>query len=89
MSPLSPDAYAVIEGRHSDPFRYLGLHLEGDSAVVRVFFPHAVGVTVVDDQGHLSELDRLHDAGLFAGRLAERSPAAPSSPPAPSRGWSG
>src|SRR5882724_1468149 len=23
MSSLSPEAYAVIEGRHSDPFRYL------------------------------------------------------------------
>ena len=51
MSPLSPEAYAVIEGRHSDPFRYLGRHLEGDSAVVRVFLPEAVAVTVVDDQG--------------------------------------
>ena len=24
MSSLAPEAYAVIEGRHSDPFRYLG-----------------------------------------------------------------
>src|SRR6266436_6303083 len=24
MSSLTPEAYAVIEGRHSDPFRYLG-----------------------------------------------------------------
>jgi hypothetical protein len=23
MSSLSPEAYAVIEGRHADPFRYL------------------------------------------------------------------
>jgi hypothetical protein len=26
MSSLAPEAYAVIEGRHSDPFRYLGPH---------------------------------------------------------------
>jgi hypothetical protein len=26
MSSLTPQAYAVIEGRHSDPFRYLGPH---------------------------------------------------------------
>ena len=26
MSSLTPEAYAVIEGRHSDPFRYLGPH---------------------------------------------------------------
>jgi hypothetical protein len=26
---LSPDANAVIEGRHSDLFRHLGMHTEG------------------------------------------------------------
>ena len=41
MSALSPEAYAVIEGRHSDPFHYLGLHVEGDVPVVRVFLPDA------------------------------------------------
>ena len=30
MSALSPEAYAVIEGRSSDPFHYLGPHVEGD-----------------------------------------------------------
>ena len=39
----SPEAYAVIEGRHSDPFHYLGPHLEGDVPVVRVFLPDARG----------------------------------------------
>ena len=71
MSPLSPEAYAVIEGRHSDPFRYLGPHAEADGAVVRVFFPNADAITVVDDQARLSNLSRIHDAGLFAGRLAD------------------
>jgi hypothetical protein len=73
MTPLSPEAYAVIEGRHSDPFRYLGPHVEAGGAVVRVFLPNAVAVTVVDDQGRLSDLSRIHDAGLFAGRLADGS----------------
>src|SRR5262249_23743096 len=27
MNSLSPEAYAVIEGRHADPFHYLGPHL--------------------------------------------------------------
>ena len=71
MSPLSPEAYAVIEGRHSDPFRYLGPHAEADGAVVRVFFPNADAITVVDDQARLCNLSRIHDAGLFAGRLAD------------------
>ena len=46
MTALSPEAYAVIEGRHSDPFHYLGLHVEGDVSVVRVFLPHAEEVKV-------------------------------------------
>jgi len=71
MSPLSPEAYAVIEGRHSDPFRYLGPHVEAAGAVVRVFLPNADAVTVVDDEGRLSDLSRIHDAGLFAGPLAD------------------
>ena len=27
---------------------------------------------VIDEKGHESELDRIHDAGLFAGRAAQR-----------------
>src|SRR5712691_726484 len=74
MSTLSPEAYAVIEGRHSDPFHYLGLHVEDDGPVVRVFLPDAAEVSVVDDEGHRSDLHRIHDTGLFAGRLADGSP---------------
>src|SRR5262245_14329184 len=70
MSSLTPEAYAVVEGRHSDPFRYLGPHVENDSSVVRVFLPDAEGVAIVDEQGRESELQRIHDAGLFEGRLA-------------------
>ena len=73
MNSLSPEAYAVIEGRHSDPFHYLGPHVEGDVPVVRVFLPAAEGVAIVDEQGHESDLARIHDAGLFEGRLANGS----------------
>ena len=71
MTSLTPEAYAVLEGRHSDPFRYLGPHLEGDLPVVRVFLPDAEGVLLVDEQGHECDLRRIHDAGLFEGRLAK------------------
>jgi 1,4-alpha-glucan branching enzyme len=74
MSSLSPEAYAVIEGRHSDPFRYLGPHLEGDVPVVRVFLPDAERVAIVDEQGNESDLQRIHDIGLFEGELANGSP---------------
>jgi 1,4-alpha-glucan branching enzyme len=69
MSALSAEAYAVIEGRHSDPFRYLGPHLEGDVPVVRVYLPEAETVKAVNEQGHECELERVHEAGLFAGPL--------------------
>ena len=73
MSNLPHEAYAIIEGRHSDPFHYLGRHLERDVAVVRAFLPDAQEVRVIDDQGHESELDRIHDAGLFCGKLPNGS----------------
>ena len=70
MTPLTPEAYAVIEGRHSDPFNYLGPHLAGDIPVVRIFLPDAERVAVVDERGHECNLQRIHDAGLFEGSLA-------------------
>ena len=48
MRSLTPEAYAIIEGRHSDPFRYLGPHLENGASVVRVFLPDAEEVAVID-----------------------------------------
>jgi 1,4-alpha-glucan branching enzyme len=69
MSSLSPEAYAVIEGRHSDPFHYLGPHAEGDVSLVRVFLPDAEDVEIIDEQGRHNELQRIHDVGLFEGRL--------------------
>jgi 1,4-alpha-glucan branching enzyme len=73
MTSLTPEAYAVIEGRHSDPFHYLGPHVEGDVPLVRVFLPDAEGVAIIDEQGHESDLRRIHDAGLFEGRLVNGS----------------
>jgi 1,4-alpha-glucan branching enzyme len=67
---LSPAAEAIVSGRHADPFNYLGLHFEDDAPVVRVFLPDAATVKVIDDAGQISELPRIHEAGLFAGRVA-------------------
>jgi 1,4-alpha-glucan branching enzyme len=67
---LSPAAEAIVSGRHADPFNYLGLHFEDDAPVVRVFLPDAATVKVIDDTGQVSELPRIHEAGLFAGRVA-------------------
>ena len=67
MNKLSNEAYAIIEGRHSDPFSYLGRHEEDGRDVVRAFLPGASDVSVVDSVGALVQLPRIHDDGLFVG----------------------
>jgi len=67
LNNLSDEAYAILEGRHSDPFHYLGRHQEQGRDVVRAFIPGATAVSVVDNVGVLVQLPRIHDDGLFAG----------------------
>src|SRR6202158_2573920 len=73
MSKLSAEAYAIVEGRHSDPFHYLGLHTEGGKTVVRAFLPEATNVEAIGEHGEAAALARIHDAGLFAGPLPNGS----------------
>src|SRR6266853_337764 len=73
MTKLPAEAYAIIEGRHSDPFHYLGLHKEGDKTVVRAFLPEASNVEAIGEHGEAAVLARIHDAGLFAGSLPNGS----------------
>ncbi|HEX7233650.1 MAG TPA: hypothetical protein VF243_00145, partial [Nitrosospira sp.] len=37
---------ALLAARLHDPFSYLGPHKEGDSSLVRVFYPDAINVWV-------------------------------------------
>ena len=69
MTKLSAEAYAILEGRHADPFHYLGPHDEGGRTVVRAFLPDAATVEAVAEHGKVGPLARIHDAGLFAGAL--------------------
>ena len=69
MTKLSREAYAILEGRHSDPFHYLGPHDEGGQTVVRAFLPDAATVETIAEHGEVGALARIHDAGLFAGAL--------------------
>src|SRR6516164_5417047 len=71
MTKLSAEAYAIVEGRHADPFRYLGVHKEGDKTVVRAFLPEASNVEAVGEHGETAKLARIHDAGLFAGAMPD------------------
>ena len=68
MSRLSGAARAIISGRHSDPFHYLGPHTDGDKTVVRVFLPDAKEVIALGESRE-ERLERLDPAGLFCGPL--------------------
>ena len=73
MSELSAEAYAILQGRHSDPFHYLGPHKENGKTVVRAFLPEASRVDAVVDDGEAAALMRIHEDGLFAGVLPNDS----------------
>src|SRR5579872_5628622 len=70
---LSAEAYAILEGRHSDPFHYLGPHTENGRTVVRAFLPDAQRVDAIDAHGEAAALARIHEDGLFAGILPNGS----------------
>ncbi|HYZ32862.1 MAG TPA: 1,4-alpha-glucan branching protein GlgB [Crenalkalicoccus sp.] len=63
---------ALVAGRHGDPFALLGRHGEE----VRSFQPGAQGVAVLarGDGEELGRLERVHPAGLFAGRVPRQAP---------------
>jgi 1,4-alpha-glucan branching enzyme len=73
MSELTAEAYAILEGRHSDPFQYLGPHSESGRTVVRAFLPEAQKVDAIGPHGEATALTRIHNDGLFAGFLPNGS----------------
>src|SRR5258705_9047990 len=73
MTAIPPDALAVIEGRHYDPFGYLGPHFDNGRAVLRVFMPDALEVVAIWGSGRETLLDRIDGAGLFTGARPEDS----------------
>ena len=62
-------ASALAAGDEPDPFSILGMHKLGDRLVVRAFLPGADRVTVLrqSDNESAGELEKLHEAGFFAG----------------------
>ncbi|KPF96448.1 glycogen branching protein [Rhodopseudomonas sp. AAP120] len=70
---LTDEAYAVLEGRHGDPFHYLGPHPENDRVVVRALLPDASAVEAIGEHGEAAALERLHNGGLFVGTLPNGS----------------
>jgi len=65
---------ALVSGRHGDPFSLLGMHAKGDTLSVRVFWPGADSVEVLDAKTgrKVAELQMLHPDGFFAGPVERR-----------------
>jgi 1,4-alpha-glucan branching enzyme len=75
-SLLAPeDLYPLIEGRHSDPHRILGVRHEGGGSIVRVFQPEALSVAIMFADGRRLDLTKVHAAGVFESSASSQLPS--------------
>src|SRR5690348_12494723 len=66
-----PEVKAIVEGRHGDPFKLLGLHQVNGEWVARTFVPDAEVIEVAELSGApVGRLEPRHQAGFFEGKLA-------------------
>ena len=72
------DLYRLLECRHSDPHRILGVRTEGARHVARVFHPGASGIFLQGSDGQKLILTKVHADGLFEAEAPEGFPAASS-----------
>ncbi len=68
----------IVSAKHGDPFSFLGMHrgLDAENVVVRAFLPQARRVFVIDsNRGEaVTELERVHPAGVFSGSTGVATP---------------
>ncbi|HEY8903524.1 MAG TPA: 1,4-alpha-glucan branching protein GlgB [Chthoniobacterales bacterium] len=70
------DYYPLIEARHCDPFRLLGIREENGRTIARVFRPDAANVTLIEEGGlgRKFELTKKDHIGLFEADLGDEQP---------------
>jgi 1,4-alpha-glucan branching enzyme len=70
------DYYPLIEARHCDPFRLLGIREEHGRNIARVFRPDAANVTLIEEGGlgRKFELTKKDHIGLFEMDLGDEQP---------------
>ncbi len=73
------DLYPLLECRHSDPHRILGLRSDGKSTIARVLRPGASTVSIHLESGTKHPLIMAHADGLFEGVIPGNQPATPTS----------
>jgi 1,4-alpha-glucan branching enzyme len=64
---------ALLAARLHNPFSYLGPRSEGDSSLIRVFYPDAINVWV-NIRGDFERMSRMHPGGIFEWRGAAPPP---------------
>lgn len=77
MNPSSlpdDDYFPLVEARHCDPFKLLGLRKGEEGLYARVFYPAATAVTVVDagNRAWKHKLRKVDQAGLFEALLPDK-----------------
>ncbi len=67
---------SFVRARHGDPFSLLGPHTVAGGVTIRVFWPEANRLEVVDrvSGAPLGGLTRIHSDGLWSGLVASSSP---------------
>jgi len=81
-TPMNPsllsddDYYPLIEARHCDPFRILGIRGAEGEAIARVFRPDAAGVTLVEEGGIGRRFDLVKKdyIGVFEREFGAEAP---------------
>ncbi|MBB4234615.1 1,4-alpha-glucan branching protein GlgB [Rhizobium esperanzae] len=77
LAGIGHDAlWALIEGRHGDPFSILGPHESGGMTIVRVYLPGAEGVDLIEAASGrvVAPFSIAHPSGLFAAAVGSRMP---------------
>ncbi len=75
LAGVDQDAlYALVEGRHGDPFSVLGLHGLGNGYVIRAYIPGAISIDIIaaGSGETLAQLQPVFQNGLFAGAVEGR-----------------
>jgi 1,4-alpha-glucan branching enzyme len=72
----TPEAEALANGRHGDPFNLLGPHDSSSGRMIRAFLPGAQSVEVLrrSDRKSVGKLEATRPDGLFEGTVADRAP---------------
>ncbi len=70
---IDPQLQEIVDARHGDPHQYLGPHVDGASAIIRVFRPEAKEVEFLLQDGSVALAKSIHDSGVFEATVAAKT----------------